>query len=257
MSLNVFISHASVDKPIARRIVEILSDKGIHPWIDEDAILVGHSIPSKIADGLNGADLLCVLISNAALASAWVTRELEVFLHKFLKEGRPILPCLLDKSEMPTLISNIKYADFSEDFDTGMRDLLAAVEIGEVAYEHEIIRGYVDKFKTIIEKVFSAHPGRSRGDMLQTLIDCANREDLTDEQLALIDEVALLCNNDDDHDYHGAFLYRGDGIWDLFGDVETAIREISGLRSALAPNSSRSPCSCPSCCAPDRQLTPG
>lgn len=238
MSLNVFISHASVDKPTARLIVETLRVNGIYPWIDEDAILVGHSIPSKIADGLDGADLLCVLISKAALESAWVIRELDVFLHKFLREGRAILPCRLDKSDMPTLISNIKFADFSEDFDAGMRDLMAAVEIGEAAYEHAIIRGYVDKFKAIIEKVLSAHPDRSRGDMLMTLIDCMNREELSDEQQELIDEVALLCNNDDDHDYHGALLYRGDGTWNLFGDVETAIRELSEPCSASASTSS-------------------
>jgi TIR domain len=241
MSLNVFISHASVDKPTARRIVETLRDKGISPWIDEDTILVGHSIPGRIADGLDGADLLCVLISKAALESAWVTREFEVFLHKFLKDGRAILPCRLDKSDMPTLISNIKYADFSEDFGTGMKDLLAAVKIGEAAYEHEIIRGYVDKFKAIVERVLSAHPGRSRGDMLQTLIDCMNREEASDEQQNLVDEVALLCNNDDDHDCHGAVRYRSDGTWDLFGDVETAIQELSGLRSASASVSSRLP----------------
>ena len=111
MSLNVLISHASVDKPMARRIVEALRNKDIHPWIDEDAILVGHSIPGRIAQGLDGAALLCVLISKAALESAWVIRELEVFLHRFLKEGRTILPCPLDKSDMPKLISNIKYAD--------------------------------------------------------------------------------------------------------------------------------------------------
>lgn len=241
MSLKVFISHASVDKPTAKRIVETLRGKGICPWIDDDAILVGHSIPSRIADGLDRADLLCVLISQAAVESAWVTRELEVFLHKFLNQGRAILPCRLDKSNMPTLISNIRYADFSEDFDLGMRDLLAAVEIGEAAYEHEIIRGYVDKFKATIEKVLSAHPGRSRGDMLQTLIDCLSRKELSDEQQEFIEEVALLCNNDDNHDYHGALLYRGDGTWDLFGDVETAIEELSGLCSASVPVSTRSP----------------
>lgn len=241
VSLKVFISHASVDKPVARRIVETLRDKGINPWIDEDAILVGHSIPSRIAVGLDAADLLCVLISKAALESVWVTREFEVFLHKFLKEGRAILPCRLDKSALPTLISNIKYADFSKDFDAGMKDLLAAVEIGKAAHEHETIRGYVDKFKAIIEKVLGAHPGGSRGDILQALIDCMNREELSEEQQDLIDEVALLCNSDDDHDYHGALLYRGDGTWDLFGDVETAIKELSGLRSASASILSQSP----------------
>lgn len=241
MELNVFISHASVDKPTARRIVETLRGKGIYPWIDEDAILVGHSIPGRIADGLDRADLLCVLISKAALESAWVTRELEVFLHKFLKEGRAILPCRLDKSDMPTLISNIKYADFSEDFDTGMRDLLAAVEIGEAAYEHEIIRGYVDKFKRIITKVLDAHPGRSRGDMLQTLVDCMNRKELSDDQQELINEIAWACNEDDDSEYHGAVIYNDDGTWNLFDDVETAIEELSGLHAASASILSHSP----------------
>ena len=119
-----------------------------------------------------------------------------------------------------------------------MKALLEAVEIGEAVEEHEIIRGYVDKLKSIIEKVLRAHPGRSRGDMLQTFVDCMNREELSEEQHALIDEAAWLCNRDDDHDYHGAFLYRGDDTWNLFMDAETAIRELSGLYSASTAASS-------------------
>jgi hypothetical protein len=232
MSLNVFISHASVDKPTARRIVEALRDKGIFPWIDEEAIRIGQSIPGMIAQGLDGADLLCVLISKAALESAWVTRELEVFLHKFLKEGRAILPCKLDKSEMPTMIANIKYANFYDDFDTGMKTLLEAVEIGEAVYERDAIRAYVDKFKAIITKVLDVHPHRSRGEMLQTLVTCLNGEEVPEDEQYLINEFAWACDEDDDYEFHNALRYNGDGTWELSMDVETAIAELSGLRSA-------------------------
>lgn len=231
MSLNVFISHASVDKPTARRIVEALRDKGIFPLIDEEAIRVGQSIPGMIAQCLDGADLLCVLISTA-LESAWVTRELEVFLHKFLKEGRAILPCKLDKSEMPTMIANIKYANFSDDFDTGMKTLLEAVEIGEAVYERDAIRAYVDKFKAIITKVLDAHPHRLRGEMLQTLVTCLSGEEVPKDEQYLINELAWACDEDDDYEFHNALRYKGDGTWELSMDVETAIAELGGLRSS-------------------------
>ena len=107
MSL-VFLSHSSTDKPIARRIRDELEAEGLQVWLDEVEIRVGHSIPNKLASGLDSADVLCLLVSKEALASKWVMREYHTFLHKSMKDDRPIIPCRLDTSDIPTLISDIK-----------------------------------------------------------------------------------------------------------------------------------------------------
>lgn len=226
MTLLVFISHASPDKPMARRIRDALEDKGLRVWIDEVDIRVGHSIASKIANGLDSADVLCLLVSRDALASKWVVREYETFLHKSIADERPILPCRLDKSEMPTLLSGIKYADFSENFDTAMGALLGAVKIADEIYERETIRAYVSRAKAIIEKMLAVHVPGARREILQELIAGIENQKATEKQERLLSKLAATFNRDDDSEFEGAVQIGDFGVWYVYGDVQTALEEL-------------------------------
>jgi hypothetical protein len=232
MSLLVFMSHASADKPVARRIRDALEDKGLRVWIDEVDIRVGHSIASKVANGLDSADVLCLLVSKGALASKWVMREYETFLHKSMTDERPILPCRLDKSEMPTLLSGVKYANFSESFDAGMGALLGAVKIAEDIHERETIRDYVSRAKAIIEKMLAAHAPGARREILHELIAGIENQNATENQERLLGELAGTFNRDDDSEFEGAIQIGDFDVWYVYGDVQTALEELSASCSA-------------------------
>lgn len=129
--MKVFLSHASADKPTVRAIAQALTDSQIEVWLDEADIRVGESIPEGITSGLVGSELLLLAFSRQALQSRWVKRELHAFYMMAMSSGKPIVPCRLDDSDPPTLLADIKYADFRDDFNVGMTAVLGAVGIAE------------------------------------------------------------------------------------------------------------------------------
>lgn len=126
---KVFISHSSVDKPFAKMLCMDLEANGYIPWLDEWDIKVGESIPEKISNGLQEADFIIVILSDNSVSSKWVEREWQTQYWNEIENGRiNVLPILLKECKIPELLRTKKYADFRSDFNTGLRDLLAALE---------------------------------------------------------------------------------------------------------------------------------
>lgn len=145
--MTVFISHASVDKPIARRINESLKRAGVTTWLDEVEIRVGHSIPERIGAGIESSGVLCILLSQSSVASPWVTRELNSFLPRFIRVDGAVLPCRLDNAPMPPLIADLRYADFSTSFEIGIAQLLDGVSVREHVEFRQLVLAKVKEVK--------------------------------------------------------------------------------------------------------------
>jgi hypothetical protein len=123
-----FLSHSSQDKPFIRQLAGDLTANGIEVWLDEQRIRVGDSIPEKIAQGLVGSDFFLIAVSQHSINSPWVAKELNNALVTEMQRRRVhILPLRLDDSPMPIIISDKKYADFSQSYKSGLADLLAAM----------------------------------------------------------------------------------------------------------------------------------
>jgi hypothetical protein len=129
--MQVFLSHSSVDKPIARRLADELNSRNVRVWLDEAEIRVGQSIPAQVAEALESSDVICILVSKPSAASLWVKRELNSFLPRVIAGGAFVLPCRLDATPLPPLIADLKYADFTRSFDDGLSALLAGVALKE------------------------------------------------------------------------------------------------------------------------------
>jgi hypothetical protein len=125
---KVFISHSSRDKAFARQIAQSLIDHDHSPWLDEWEIRVGESITRKIEEGLGSTDFIAVILSPHSVQSNWVEREWQAKFWDEIKHNRvTVLPVLKDVCEIPKLISDKKYADFSNNFDSGLTELLIAL----------------------------------------------------------------------------------------------------------------------------------
>lgn len=170
--LQVFLSHASADKPLARRIKERLSAFHIDVWLDEAEIRVGESIPGKVDEGMSASVALCLLVSKHSFESKWVTREFNAFIHRMMNDNVVILPCRVDGSPMPTLIRDIKYADFSRDFEEGIAEICNAIRIREeIAYQ--IIQQEIkDRISEVIATLGVDEPKKE----LQSLVACVGRK---------------------------------------------------------------------------------
>ena len=144
----VFVSHSSSDKPFVRRLKDSLQERGITVWLDEAEIRVGESIPEKVAEGIAAAEAFCIVISQASHNSKWVTRELNVFLPRFVQTSGVVLPCRLDGAPLPGLISDVKYADFSTSYEEGLEALFGAIRVKEEVELNADVETAAEEFRT-------------------------------------------------------------------------------------------------------------
>jgi hypothetical protein len=129
---RVFISHSSKDKQFARFLSVDLANAGHHPWLDEWDIRVGESIPTKIADGLENCDALIIILSEHSVSSKWVESEWQAKYWDEITQGRiQVLPVLLKPCNVPTLLKTKKYANFTDDYDRGLEELLLGLGRGK------------------------------------------------------------------------------------------------------------------------------
>jgi|SRR5215216_1349 len=111
----VFISHSSRDKEFARWLASEFRKRGLEVWIDNERIKFGHSIPKAIEEGLTQSACIVVLLSPAFQESKWCRAEYEPLLVREIERSCIlIIPLLIEDCEIPTLLSQKRYADLRE-----------------------------------------------------------------------------------------------------------------------------------------------
>lgn len=113
---SIFLSHASRDKGFAEWLYQRLTHANLTVWYDRHEILVGDSIVEKINEGLDGSELLIVVLSVNAMKSAWVCQELEPkILHQINTQQVGVLPVVLgrfDPTNGPALLRGRRFLRF-------------------------------------------------------------------------------------------------------------------------------------------------
>jgi TIR domain len=128
-----FISHSTKDKPFVRKLAADLVAGGVKVWLDEQNILVGDSIPEKIAQGLAESDFFLIVVSEQSVNSEWVKRELNsAIVHEIERRKVIVLPIKIDSAKMPETIKDKLYADFSKSYEDGLEKLLRSIKSREV-----------------------------------------------------------------------------------------------------------------------------
>lgn len=123
-----FLSHSSKDKTFIRQLAADLTRNNITVWLDEQMIKVGDSIADKVSQGLAESDYFLVALSENSTQSEWVKKELNQALLTEIEEKEvKVLPLLLSDCEIPALIKEKKYADFSQSYKSGLKSLLDAL----------------------------------------------------------------------------------------------------------------------------------
>lgn len=141
---GVFISHNHKDKSFVERLKEDLKSQGIHVWVDEDEMKVGDNLIQKIEKGIKDNDFVIGVISRNSIDSKWVQKELSISMNREISsKNLKVLPVRLDDCEMPPMLSDKIYADFStnEKYDEGLEKLLVTIlpEKKELAHVDNII----------------------------------------------------------------------------------------------------------------------
>jgi hypothetical protein len=129
---DIFLSHATSNKPLARRLAADIEREGLMVWLDEAEIRPGQSILSAVNAGLESSRFLGALMTPDYFSSAsgWTHAEWHSFLFKDPdnRQGR-FLPILVASCpHIPILISHLLRFDMRDaNYDRELPRLVAAL----------------------------------------------------------------------------------------------------------------------------------
>jgi hypothetical protein len=97
-------------------------------------MMVGDSIPEKIAQGLAESDFFLLVVSQNSVDSQWVKKELNsALVHEIERRKVTVLPIRIDDAKVPDSIIDKIYADFRGSYEDGFQKLLNSIRAREVA----------------------------------------------------------------------------------------------------------------------------
>ena len=115
--LNVFLCHASQDKPVVRELYRrLVAESWIAPWLDEERLLPGQDWNLEIKKAVEASDAVIVCVSSISVAKeGYVQKELRQVLDIALEklEGAIFLiPVRLDDCNLPRQLRDWQFLDY-------------------------------------------------------------------------------------------------------------------------------------------------
>jgi hypothetical protein len=108
--MKVFISYASSDEPLARKVGDALRASGLEVW-DGSLVMPGENWAARVGEALQEAEAMVVLLTPEALRSKQVSYEIAYALGKQEYSGRliPVLasPDQLNQEEIPWILKKL------------------------------------------------------------------------------------------------------------------------------------------------------
>lgn len=126
--MSVFISYSHNDGAFVETLCANLVKNKARVWIDTWELNVGDSIINKVQEAITVSSALLVILSVSSVQSSWCNKELNAGLMRELDEKKIlVLPILLENCDIPLFLREKKYADFRNDFDRGLKEVLEAI----------------------------------------------------------------------------------------------------------------------------------
>ena len=120
-SAQVFISYSHQDIDFAIDLATSLAKAEISIWQDIESLKGGEIWADEIEKGLLLSKMVLVIISPSANKSDWVKKEYTYAL----TAKRKVVPLLYKDCDIPFLLNNIQYIDFSkQDYNLALNELI-------------------------------------------------------------------------------------------------------------------------------------
>ncbi len=127
MSKPVFISYSSAEYNEAKQIAKRIEAAGYGYWMAPESIEGGKSYAQQIPQAIHGAKVILVVLSQKAMDSKWVAREVD----RAINENKRVMPFLIEDAPMTdefqfylTNVQNYRgYLDFDGEFARLLADL--------------------------------------------------------------------------------------------------------------------------------------
>lgn len=125
---QVFISHAHQDGDLAQRLAADLRARGWPVWIAPDSIQPGEQWVEAVNRGLEESGVLLLLISPAAVNSAWVRRETNVAIELEHHGEIQFYPLEVQPCDLPPLWRGYQRTPFGGRYEAALERLLARLD---------------------------------------------------------------------------------------------------------------------------------
>lgn len=150
---KVFISHSSLDKPVVRKLSDAIKKAGFEVWLDEHELVVGDALSQRIADALQRARVVIVVVSPNSIRSQWLKYELNLATQRMVKGKCRVIPAVIGGGDnMPPEVLGLLYADFRVSFASGLKAIKTAL-----AYEAKKVvedERFGVRLEFLVEEVF-------------------------------------------------------------------------------------------------------
>ena len=129
--LNVFLCHASGDKPLVRELYKRLMTEGVDAWLDQEKLLPGQDWRVEIPRAVQEADAVVICLSNKSITKeGYVQKEIKFALDT--AEEKPqdtifLIPARLEDCVVPERLGRWQWVDLFE--ENGFIRLLRSLKL--------------------------------------------------------------------------------------------------------------------------------
>jgi hypothetical protein len=112
---DVFLCHNNVDKPEVKAVAEMLRQRGIRTWLDEENLIPGRVWQRALEAQIKNIRSAAVFVGRSGLGP-WTSMELDAFLREFASRDCPVIPVILASAtttpELPVFLKAMHWVDF-------------------------------------------------------------------------------------------------------------------------------------------------
>jgi PAS domain-containing protein len=125
---QVFLSYASEDRQVVRRLYDRLKLKGFRPWVDEIDIDKGRLWDAEIRKQVTKSQVVVVCMSQVALTKEALRREIRLILDAARKRPKRtifVIPVRIESCELPRELARRQWVNLFE--PSGFDQLVTAI----------------------------------------------------------------------------------------------------------------------------------
>ncbi|MEA2599418.1 MAG: hypothetical protein QOF89_410 [Acidobacteriota bacterium] len=132
---DVFLSHASPDKPVVENLARLLQKQGLKPWLDEWNLVPGEPWQEAIEEAL-GRCAACAVLFGPGATGPWQNEEMRAAIERQVGGGvYPVIPVLLpsaergERSRLPAFLTRRTWVEFRDTIENrrALRALIAGI----------------------------------------------------------------------------------------------------------------------------------
>ena len=126
---TAFVCYSHEDLEFVFRLAKDLKAKGAKVWMDRLDLRPGQLWDSEVELAVDACSRMLVILSPAAAASQKVKNEFMAAMD----EGKEVIPVYIRDCRVPLQLRRFQYADFRNDYEVGLAELLASLSGAGIA----------------------------------------------------------------------------------------------------------------------------